>query len=301
MAENCNHDCASCGEECASREVPENCTHDCSTCGENCPSKTKSLKDFLEAPHEMSSVRKIIAVASGKGGVGKSLVTSLLAVSMSRLGYRVGILDSDITGPSIPRAFGVHDRAMSDEAGIYPAETQTGIHVISANMLLEEETAPVIWRGPMIAGVVKQFWTDVIWNDIDFLFVDMPPGTGDVPITVFQSIPVDGVVVVASPQELVGMVVEKALNMTNVMQVNVIGLVENMSYVECPDCHKKIKIFGESHIDRIGEEFNLPVLAKMPIDPQLAQLCDEGEIEKAPADYLTEACQKIVEYCDKED
>ena len=163
MAENCNHDCASCGEECASREVPENCTHDCSTCGENCPSKTKSLKDFLEAPHEMSSVRKIIAVASGKGGVGKSLVTSLLAVSMSRLGYRVGILDSDITGPSIPRAFGVHDRAMSDEAGIYPAETRTGIHVISANMLLEEETAPVIWRGPMIAGVVKQFWTDVIW------------------------------------------------------------------------------------------------------------------------------------------
>ena len=217
MAENCNYDCASCQEECASREVPENCTHDCSTCGENCPSRTKSLKDFLEAPHEMSSVRKVIAVASGKGGVGKSLVTSLLAVSMSRLGYRVGILDSDITGPPIPRTFGVHDRAMSDEAGIYPAETETGIHVISANMLLEEETAPVIWRGPMIAGVVKQFWTDVIWNDIDFLFVDMPPGTGDVPITVFQSIPVDGVVVVASPQELVGMVVEKALNMANAM------------------------------------------------------------------------------------
>ena len=190
---------------------------------------------------------------------------------------------------------------MSDEAGIYPAETETGIHVISANMLLEEETAPVIWRGPMIAGVVKQFWTDVIWNDIDFLFVDMPPGTGDVPITVFQSIPVDGVVVVASPQELVGMVVEKALNMANAMQVNVIGLVENMSYVECPDCHKKIKIFGESHIDRIGEEFHLPVLAKMPIDPQLAQLCDEGKIEKAQTDYLTEACRKIVEYCEKED
>ena len=172
--------------------------------------------------------------------------------------------------------------------------------MISANMLLEEETAPVIWRGPMIAGVVKQFWTDVIWNDIDFLFVDMPPGTGDVPITVFQSIPVDGVVVVASPQELVGMVVEKALNMANAMQVNVIGLVENMSYVECPDCHKQIKIFGDSHIDRIGEEFNLPVLAKMPIDPQLAQLCDEGKIEHAQAEYLTEACQKIVEYCEEE-
>ena len=197
MAENCNHDCASCGEECASREVPESCTHDCSSCGEDCPSRTKSLKDFLEAPHEMSSVRKVIAVASGKGGVGKSLVTSLLAIAMNRLGYRVGILDSDITGPSIPRAFGVNGRAMSDEAGIYPAETSAGIHIISANMLLEEETAPIIWRGPMIAGVVKQFWTDVIWNDIDFLFVDMPPGTGDVPITVFQSIPVDGVVVVA--------------------------------------------------------------------------------------------------------
>ena len=294
MAENCNHDCASCGEECASREVPESCTHDCSSCGEDCPSRTKSLKDFLEAPHEMSSVRKVIAV-------GKSLVTSLLAIAMNRLGYRVGILDSDITGPSIPRAFGVNGRAMSDEAGIYPAETSAGIHIISANMLLEEETAPIIWRGPMIAGVVKQFWTDVIWNDIDFLFVDMPPGTGDVPITVFQSIPVDGVVVVASPQELVGMVVEKALNMANAMQVNVIGLVENMSYVECPDCHKKLKVFGESHIDGIGEEFNLPVLAKMPIDPQLAQLCDQGKIEPAQADYLAEACRKIVEYCEKED
>ena len=275
------------------------CTHDCSSCESHgsCSEKT----DFTVPVNALSKVKHVIGIVSGKGGVGKSLVTGLMASITAKQGFKTAILDADITGPSIPRAFGVHDRAMSDEAGIYPAETRTGIHVISANMLLEEETAPVIWRGPMIAGVVKQFWTDVIWNDIDFLFVDMPPGTGDVPITVFQSIPVDGVVVVASPQELVGMVVEKALNMTNAMQVNVIGLVENMSYVECPDCHKKIKIFGESHIDRIGEEFNLPVLAKMPIDPQLAQLCDEGEIEKAQADYLTEACQKIVEYCDKED
>lgn len=301
MSENCTHDCTSCGEECASREEPQGCTHDCSSCGEDCASKPKSLKDFIEKPHEMSSIRKVIGVASGKGGVGKSMVTSLLAVTMSRMGYRVGILDADITGPSIPRAFGVKGRAMSDENGIYPAETKTGISVISSNMLLEEETAPVIWRGPMIAGVVKQFWTDVIWNDVDFLFVDMPPGTGDVPITVFQSIPVDGIVVVASPQELVGMVVEKALNMANAMQVNIIGLVENMSYVQCPDCNKIIKIFGDSHIEKIGEEYNLPVLAKLPIDPQLTALCDAGQIEKAAGEYLEKACETIIEYCGKED
>ena len=275
------------------------CTHDCGSCSANCSERKQ--ESLVAQPHKDSHIKKVIGVVSGKGGVGKSMVTSMSAVLMNRRGYRSAVLDADITGPSIPQAFGLHEKAQGNETEIFPVTTETGIKVISVNLLLPDETDPVIWRGPMIAGVVKQFWTDVIWNDIDFLFVDMPPGTGDVPITVFQSIPVDGVVVVASPQELVGMVVEKALNMTNAMQVNVIGLVENMSYVECPDCHKKIKIFGESHIDRIGEEFNLPVLAKMPIDPQLAQLCDEGEIEKAQADYLTEACQKIVEYCDKED
>jgi len=298
LAENCTHDCATCGQDCAEREVPAGCTHDCSTCGENCPSRNGgSIRDLIEPAHEMSEVGKVIAVASGKGGVGKSMVTSLLAVAMSRLGYRVGILDSDVTGPSIPRAFGIKERAKSDAAGIYPAETANGVSVMSANMLLEEETAPIIWRGPMIAGIVKQFWTDVIWNDVDFLFVDMPPGTGDVPITVFQSIPVDGVVVVASPQELVGMVVEKALNMTNAMEVNIVGLVENMSYAVCPDCGKEIKIFGESHIERIGEEYGLPVLAKMPIDPQLAHLADVGAIELADTSYLDEAAKKIVEFC----
>lgn len=276
------------------------CTHDCSTCGQNCASRGKP-QDLHEAPHKLSHIKKVIGVVSGKGGVGKSMTSAMMAVTMRRLGYKCGVLDADITGPSIPKLFGIHARAVGDDKGIWPIKSRTGIDVMSINLLLENEDDPVVWRGPVIAGAVKQFWQDVIWEDVDFLFVDMPPGTGDVPITVFQSIPVDGVVVVASPQELVGMVVEKALNMTNAMQVNVIGLVENMSYVECPDCHKKIKIFGESHIDRIGEEFNLPVLAKMPIDPQLAQLCDEGEIEKAQADYLTEACQKIVEYCDKED
>ena len=280
--------------------MSEECTHDCNSCGQNCGSR--SPESLVATPYKGTKIGKIIGVVSGKGGVGKSMVTDLLAVSLAKKGYKVGILDADITGPSIPAAFGLTEKATSNDEVMFPVYSkELHIPVMSINLLLENESDPVIWRGPMIAGVVKQFWTDVIWNDIDFLFVDMPPGTGDVPITVFQSIPVDGVVVVASPQELVGMVVEKALNMTNAMQVNVIGLVENMSYVECPDCHKKIKIFGESHIDRIGEEFNLPVLAKMPIDPQLAQLCDEGEIEKAQADYLTEACQKIVEYCDKED
>ena len=275
------------------------CNHECSSCASSGGCQEKEQNE--RAINNTKGVKKVIGVVGGKGGVGKSLVTSLLAIQTRRLGYETAVLDADITGPSIPKIFGIHDHAQTDEQNLLPYIAADGTKVMSLNLLLENETDPVFWRGPVISGVVKQFWEEVSWGDVDFMFVDMPPGTGDVPITVFQSIPVDGVVVVASPQELVGMVVEKALNMTNAMQVNVIGLVENMSYVECPDCHKKIKIFGESHIDRIGEEFNLPVLAKMPIDPQLAQLCDEGEIEKAQADYLTEACQKIVEYCDKED
>lgn len=277
--------------------MAENCTHDCSSCGEDCASRKTDPKDFLEAPHPMSSIKKVIGVASGKGGVGKSMVTSLLAVALGKKGYRTAILDADITGPSIPRAFGIRGRAVSDEDGIYPAETPDGVSIISANMLLDGETDPVIWRGPMIAGIVKQFWTDVIWSDVDYLFVDMPPGTGDVPITVFQSIPLDGLVVVASPQELVGMVVEKALNMARAMDVRVTGLIENMSYVQCPDCGKKISVFGESHIDGIARSFGLKVLAKMPIDPELAALCDKGEIEKAKTDCLDAACEEIIRAC----
>lgn len=278
----------------------QNCTHDCSSCGVDCPSRdgATAMASFREAPHEYSSIRRVVAIASGKGGVGKSLVTALLATEMSRKGYRVGILDADITGPSIPKMFGVKERADSDGTGLFPAVTASGVQIISANMLLEEETAPVVWRGPMVAGIVKQFWTDVIWNDVDFLFVDMPPGTGDVPITVFQTIPVDGIVVVASPQELVGMVVEKALNMANMMQVNIIGLVENMSYFVCPDCGKKYEIFGKSGLEEIAKEYGTELLAKVGIDPRLAALCDAGQIEKAPADLLTEACEKILKFCD---
>lgn len=279
--------------------APEDCAHDCASCGVDCPSRTQTLQDFLESPHELSSVRRVIGVASGKGGVGKSMVTSLLAVAMSRKGYNVGILDADITGPSIPKAFGVKGPADSDGTAIFPATSAGGVKIISSNMLLEEETAPVIWRGPMIAGIVKQFWTDVIWNDIDFLFVDMPPGTGDVPITVFQTIPLDGVVVVASPQELVGMVVEKALNMVNTMQVNLIGLVENMSYFTCPDCGKQHALFGESKIQNIADEYRTDVLAKLGIDPELAKLIDAGKVEQVPEGILDEACEKILEFCDK--
>ena len=270
----------------------QNCTHDCSTCSSNCASRQQPA-DMHEKPHALSSIKKVIGVVSGKGGVGKSMVTSLLSVIMKRRGLNVGIMDADITGPSIPRAFGVHDRAMSDEAGIYPAETQTGIHVISANMLLEEETAPVIWRGPMIAGVVKQFWTDVIWNDIDFLFVDMPPGTGDVPLTVFQSLPLDGIIIVTSPQDLVSMIVEKAVNMARLMNVPILGMVENMSYLLCPDCGKRISVFGESHVEEVAEHYGIPVLGQLPIDPKLAAACDKGMLELFEGDWLDYAADVI--------
>ena len=254
------------------------CTHNCETCGESCPSR-QDPKSMLEKPHALSKIKKVIGVVSGKGGVGKSLVTSLSAVESARLGYRTAILDADITGPSIPRSFGLTEKACGSEEGLYPVKTSTGISVMSLNLLTENETDPVVWRGPMIAGVVKQFWTDVIWGDVDFMFVDMPPGTGDVPLTVFQSIPVDGIIIVTSPQELVSMIVEKAVNMARLMNIPLLGLVENMSYVLCPDCGKKIEIFGKSHAGEIADKYGMNVLGSLPFDPKLAAEVDAGRIE----------------------
>ena len=239
-----------------------------------------------EALHPQAEVRKVIAVVSGKGGVGKSLVTSMMAVAMRRKGYETAVLDADITGPSIPKTFGIHGRAMGSEEGIIPAKTRTGIQMMSVNLLLGDETDPVIWRGPIIANTVKQFWSEVIWNNVDYMFVDMPPGTGDVPLTVFQSLPVAGILVVASPQELVSMIVEKAVKMAEMMNVPVLGLVENMSYFECPDCHKRHAIFGESHMDEIAARYGIANVAKLPIDPELAKLCDEGRIEEYSGSWL---------------
>ena len=270
------------------------CTHNCETCGASCPSRTGGAPhSFLEKPNELSSVKKVIGIVSGKGGVGKSMVTSMLAVLANRRGYNSGILDADITGPSIPKAFGVHQRAVGNEMGIFPARTKMGIDIMSVNLLLDNETDPVVWRGPVIADTVKQFWTQVIWSDVDFLFVDMPPGTGDVPLTVFQSLPVDGIVIVASPQELVSLIVEKAVNMANMMHIPILGLVENMSYVECPDCGKKIQLFGESHIDEVAEKYGLEVLAKLPIDPKLAKAVDSGAIELFEGDWMEAAMDKL--------
>lgn len=254
------------------------CNHNCETCGESCPSR-QDPKSMLEKPHALSKIKKVIGVVSGKGGVGKSLVTSLSAVESARLDYRTAILDADITGPSIPRSFGLTEKACGSEEGLYPVKTSTGISVMSLNLLTENETDPVVWRGPMIAGVVKQFWTDVIWGDVDFMFVDMPPGTGDVPLTVFQSIPVDGIIIVTSPQELVSMIVEKAVNMARLMNIPVLGLVENMSYVLCPDCGKKIEIFGKSHAGEIADKYGMKVLGSLPFDPKLAAEVDAGRIE----------------------
>ena len=271
----------------------QSCSHDCASCSSNCSSRTQSPQDFREAPHELSSIKRVIGVVSGKGGVGKSLVTSLLAVLLNRRGKHTAILDADITGPSIPQIFGLHERATASGNAILPFTTKTGIDVMSVNLLLEDEKQPVVWRGPVIGATVKQFWTDVVWQDVDYLFVDMPPGTGDVPLTVFQSLPVDGIVVVASPQELVGMIVAKAVNMAKMMNIPILGLVENMSYLECPDCSRKISIFGESRIDEISKEFDLPVLAKIPIDPNLATLCDKGALEQFDAAWMDAAADKI--------
>ena len=276
-------------------ETAENCTHNCGTCSANCGSRTSEPQSFLEKLNPASSVKKVIGVVSGKGGVGKSLVTSLMACRMRATGARVGILDADITGPSIPRAFGIHDGVTVTPDGklLVPAVSSTGVEVISSNMLLENETDPVIWRGPVIAGAVKQFWSETLWQDIDYMFVDMPPGTGDVPLTVFQTLPVDGIVIVSSPQELVGMIVGKAVQMAQMMKVPILGLVENMSYALCPDCGKHINVFGDSHVDEIGAKYKVPVLAKMPIDPELAKEADAGMIEMYAGDYLDGAAQAV--------
>ena len=271
------------------------CTHDCSTCGESCADREGGGSPFQIKPlRDGCRVGKVYGVVSGKGGVGKSMVTSQLAVTMQRRGKRVAVLDADITGPSIPAAFGVHTKAEGSELGIYPAETKTGIEIMSLNLLTENETDPVVWRGPVIAGAVKQFWQDVIWKDVDFMFVDMPPGTGDVPLTVFQSLPVDGIVIVTSPQELVSMIVAKAVRMAEMMHVPVIGLVENYSYFRCPDCGKCHQIFGKSHLDETAQAYHLPVLARLPIDPAVAEACDAGRVESLDTTELEPALQAIL-------
>ena len=267
------------------------CTHDCSSCSSNCSERKGGIEK--EAPNAMSCIRKVIGVVSGKGGVGKSLVTSLLAVNAQRNGFNSAILDADITGPSIPNAFGIHDKAQGTEEGLFPAISAKGTKIMSINLLLENENDPVVWRGPVIAGAVKQFWTDVMWEDVDFMFVDMPPGTGDVPLTVFQSLPVDGIIIVASPQELVKMIVGKAAKMAEMMNIPVLGIVENMSYFECPDCGKQHKLFGESHIDELAKEFGIDTVARLPIDPKLAAACDKGTIELYAGNWLDELSGKI--------
>ncbi|MBC3887172.1 P-loop NTPase [Acetobacterium paludosum] len=266
--------------------MSDSCSQTCGSCGEECDERAESPVDFSEKPHELSKIKKVIGVVSGKGGVGKSLVTSLMAVSMNRKGYKTAILDADITGPSIPKVFGIHTKATSNEAGFIPISSKTGIEIMSINLLLENDTDPVIWRGPVIAGAVKQFWTDVIWGDVDYMFVDMPPGTGDVPLTVFQSLPVDGIIIVTSPQELVSMIVAKAVKMAEMMNIPVIGLVENMSYFQCPDCDKKHLIFGESHVDEAAKKHGIDLIAKMPINSALAGACDKGLIELYEGDWL---------------
>ncbi|MEE1243252.1 P-loop NTPase [Frisingicoccus sp.] len=272
--------------------MSESCNGSCSSCGvDGCSSRTE--ESFLVAANAKSHIKHVIGIVSGKGGVGKSLVTSELAVMLQKQGYKVGIMDADITGPSIPKVFGVHGQAFGTEDGIIPFETKTGIKVMSVNLILDNEESPVIWRGPVIAGVVKQFWSEVVWGELDYLLVDMPPGTGDVPLTVFQSLPVDGIVVVTSPQELVGMIVKKAYNMAQMMNIPVIGLVQNMSYVLCPDCGKKIYIYGEGHGEETAKELNIPAYASLPIIPEIAALCDAGAIEDFENVYLTDFVKAI--------
>ncbi len=272
--------------------MSEECTHDCSTCSSNCGSKDP--KSLLVAPHPNSKIGKVIGVVSGKGGVGKSMVTDLLAVEFARRGYHCGILDAEITGPSNPKAFGITEKAQGNETTIFPVKSKKyGVDIMSINVLLENESDPVVWRGPVIGGTVRQFWSDTLWDNVDYLFVDMPPGTGDVALTVFQNIPIDGIVVVTSPQDLVSMIVGKAMKMASLMNIPVLGLVENMSYALCPDCGKKIHVFGESHISEIAEEYHVPVLAQMPINPALASACDNGTVEDLDCSYLEDAALVI--------
>jgi len=265
------------------------CTHDCSTCSEKCDSKIE-----FEKQNEFSNIKKVIAVISGKGGVGKSLVTSLLAVEAAKKDLKVGIIDADITGPSIPKAFGIKGNVdVMDDKHFFPRNTNLGIKVVSSNLLLDDETDPVIWRGPIIAGLVKQFYTDVVWDDIDYMFIDCPPGTGDVPLTIFQSIKLDGIIIVTSPQELVSMIVSKAVKMANMMNIPIYGIVENMSYIKCPDCGKEIDVFGTSKVDEVATDFELKVLGRLPIDPKIAKLVDAGKIEDIKESYLSQAIDAI--------
>ena len=260
------------------------CTHDCSSCSEKCSER----KDFKEKQNEFSNIKKVIGIVSGKGGVGKSLITGLLATLVNKKGFKTAILDADITGPSVPKMFGVKQHATGSEEGIDTVLSPSGMQLMSMNLLLEDETMPVVWRGPVIAGAVKQFWTDVAWGDVDFMFVDMPPGTGDVPLTVFQSLPIDGIIVVASPQELVSMIVGKAVKMATMMNIPILGIVENMSYYECPDCGKKINVFGESRIEQTAKEYSISKVARLPINPEFAKMVDNGNIERFTGDYLDE-------------
>ena len=271
--------------------MSENCTHDCSSCSEKCSSRTiqkEKLNDF-------SNVKKVIGVVSGKGGVGKSLITSLLAIEMNKRGFKTAVLDADITGPSIPKIFGLNDKATSNDGKLLnPVVSKLGTKVMSINLLLENDDDPVVWRGPVIAGAVKQFWTDVCWGDVDYMFVDMPPGTGDVPLTVFQSLPVDGIVVVSTPQSLVSMIVKKAVKMASMMNISVLGLVENMSYFQCPDCNKKYNIYGSSKVEDVANQYGIDAIAKMPINPKIADLCDQGKLEDVSEEYLESIIAKIM-------
>lgn len=274
MSDKCDQNCGGCGEECGDRQTPRT--------------------DFMEKPHELSNIKKVIGIVSGKGGVGKSLITSLMAVAMRKQGKQVAILDADITGPSIPKAFGVTNKLQHSELGLMPAKSSGGINIMSINLLLENDSDPVIWRGPMVGNTVKQFWTDVIWGDIDYMFIDMPPGTGDVPLTVFQSIKVDGIIVVTSPQELVAMIVGKAVKMAQMMKIPIIGLVENMAYFKCPECGRETKNFGESHLDETAREHQLEILSRIPIDPAIAKACDAGQIETISTEHLNLAVETIM-------
>ena len=288
-------------EEVKYEQESSSCDHDCSHCSSNCGDRKPDKSQFLEPMNEHSKIKRVIGVVSGKGGVGKSFVTSYLSVLMNRKGYKTAILDADITGPSIPKAFGVHKKAVANELGILPSMSKTGIEMMSVNLLLDMEDTPVIWRGPVIAGTVKQFWSQVLWGDVDYMFVDMPPGTGDVPLTVFQSLPLDGIIIVTSPQELVSMIVSKAVNMANMMEVPVLGLVENYSYMQCDKCGEKMPVFGKSHIDEISQKFGVPVLAKLPLDSSIAEAIDAGAVEMITGDWMEEAAAVLENVLSTED